>query len=320
MGRVIEPKLPLERSMESEAVQEKNDRRHRAYRHNAHNGSSISRDARVTDFIRWLWLKSGSVERRLFLLSELADLRRRGHEAPPFTVRKILKNPADAEDYVNFLRFIRPDESIFLIDVGANAGYWLAEFLDWFPNTHAFAIEPAKDTFAVLSKRFKKDSRVTTAQAAVSNRSGSGTLRLVDDSTLNSLETYNSEFSEYRMDATRSVETVRLARLDEIIEAFPPADCRVLKIDVQGHEIEAIEGSHSVLDKIDVALCELSFVGEFVGKPPSFSKVTALMEAAGLYPVIFQEYGKQISNHLLECDVVYVRPERFEALYLARNK
>lgn len=271
----------------------------------------------MRNFLRWLWRKSGSVERRLFLLSELADLRGRGQEAPAFATRKVFRDPSNAEDYVNFLRFIRPDERVFLIDVGANTGYWLLEFLAWFPNTQALAIEPANETFAALSDRFKGDMRVKTMRAAVSNRSGSGALRVIGDSTLNSLEAYNSEFAQYRHDAPLAVETVRLARLDEIVAAIPPADCRVLKIDVQGHEIEAVEGAHLVLEKIDLAICEVSFVGEFVGKPPSFSKVTALMEAAGLYPVIFQEYGKEISNHRVECDVVYIRPERFEALYLA---
>jgi FkbM family methyltransferase len=261
-------------------------------------------------------MKSGSVERRLFLLAELTDCTRKGRLVPGFARRKILRHPSEAEDYVNFLRFIKPEENIFLIDIGANVGLWLEEFLAWFPNTEAIAIEPARESFEALSSRYKGDARVTPVHAGLSNQGGKAQLRVTCDSTLNSLEVYAPEFAAYRHDETRELETVQLVRLDDIAPQTRRS-CRVLKLDVQGHEIEALEGATQTLKSIDLALCELSFVNEFVGKPPSFARVTTLMAEAGLFPVIFQEYGKRISNHRLECDVVYVRRERFEELYLA---
>lgn len=262
-------------------------------------------------------MKSESVERRLFLLTELTDCIQNGRTVPQHAYRSILHHPSKAEDYVNFLRFINNEENIFLIDIGANVGIWLERFLSWFPNTEALAIEPAFESFETLSSRFKGDARVRLVRAAMSNQTGEAQLRVTGDSTLNSLEVYAPEFAAYRHDETREVETVHLTRLDDIA---PPTNrpCRVLKLDVQGHEIEALEGATQTLKNIDLALCELSFVNEFVGKPPSFARVTTLMAEAGLFPVIFQEYGKHISNHRLECDVLYIRRERFKALYLEK--
>lgn len=42
-------------------------------------------------------------------------------------------------------------------------------------------------------------------------------------------------------------------------------------------------------------------------KKPSFSAVTCRLEEAGLYPIIFQDFGRTISPYAFERDVIYVK-------------
>ena len=267
-------------------------------------------------FVRYLWRKACAIEQRLFLLAELSDIRRR-RPIPSRAVISAIRQPAAAEDCINFLRFIDPHEKIFLIDVGANVGEWSGTFLDYFPNTRVVAIEPSSEAFSRLSSRYANDPRVSLINAAASDQSGTATLLLAQDSTLNSLESYKEIFKADRADEVQGTESVRLIRIDQEI-SIADADVRILKCDVQGHEVEAIRGSAGILPLIDIAICELSFVDEYENRSASFSKITRMFEDADLFPVIFQGYGKTISNHRLECDVIYVKPRLFNRLYHSR--
>lgn len=257
-----------------------------------------------------------ALERRAFLLSELDDLSRLGRRVPAGLRSLALRSPSAAEDYINFLRFVDPEESVQLIDIGANCGDWCGAFLSYFPKTSVFAIEPAAATFRQLQARFAGDARVHALQAGASETAGSAVLHIGKDSTLNSLERYAEQFAADRDNVIKGGEDVSLVRVDDVVKMDESAARRVLKIDVQGHELSALKGAVETLQRIDVALCELSFVTEYVGVAPSFPAVTALLAEAGLFPVIFQEYGTTLSNHRLECDVIYVRDTLFPQLYL----
>ena len=266
-------------------------------------------------FYKSVWKKFLSLERRAFLLAELEQIERKGRHVPSVLRRLAKRSPSAAEDWINFLRVIDPAESVQLIDVGANCGEWCQAFLATFPNTKVIAIEPAANTFRALETRFSGDPRVRAVRAGASERPGSAQLLLADDSTLNSFVEYEAEFSADRSTVVKEREKVSLVRIDDVVEIDEKASRRVLKLDVQGHEISALKGAAATLSHIDVALCELSFVNEYVGVSPSFSEATELLRAAGLYPVVFQEYGTSMTNHRLECDVLYVRAALFKEFY-----
>ena len=77
---------------------------------------------------RFLRLQLGKVHHRLFLLEEY--LRGcRGRRMPAHLMRQIMRRPADAEDWVHLLRFVGPEEPVFLVDVGAHVGDFTHGFL-----------------------------------------------------------------------------------------------------------------------------------------------------------------------------------------------
>ena len=48
---------------------------------------------------------------------------------PAYLASRIMRRPADAEDRVHLLRFIGPEEPVFLVDLGAHIGNFTADFL-----------------------------------------------------------------------------------------------------------------------------------------------------------------------------------------------
>ena len=100
---------------------------------------------------RFLRLQLGKVQHRLFLLEEY---RRgaRGGPMPAHLASRIMRRPADAEDWVHLLRFIGPEEPVFLVDVGAHVGNFTADFLVCYKDCAAVCLEPARETFERLAR------------------------------------------------------------------------------------------------------------------------------------------------------------------------
>ena len=92
-------------------------------------------------------------------------------------------------------------------------------------------------------------------------------------------------------------------------------EVRVLKIDVQGHEVEALLGAGQTLQDTDVMLAEVSFVNEYKDRAPSFSHVCELARKANLYPIAFQDYMQSIFTYAIERDVLFVKRKLLDKVY-----
>lgn len=247
-----------------------------------------------------------SIERRFFLLYDYFLQAARGKRLGAGIIANILRNPSVSEDFVNLLCFLDPKNNIFLIDVGANVGDFTADFIECFPNTKAILFEPASTNYAFLEKRFKDNSSIKLVHCALSSECSERELWIGPKSTLHSLERYTEEANiSYDM-CYDSVERVQVQTLDQFSLDLI-GQTVVLKIDVQGHEVEMLKGSVSTLDSVDVCIIECSFADEYEGKEPSFSAVTCLLREYSLYPIIFQDIGRATSNYGFERDIIFVK-------------
>lgn len=62
------------------------------------------------------------------------------------------------------------------------------------------------------------------------------------------------------------------------------------------------------MEKADVVVCECTFAPVYKGMAPSFQEVSRFLGERGLYPIIFQGYGYQVSTYAVERDVLFVKP------------
>lgn len=260
------------------------------------------------------WHYAHALNTRLFLLREGERLRRTGRALPKGLRRDIWRAPAAAEDWVNLLRFLDPAEPLLLVDVGANVGAFAAQFKRVFPNTRVVACEPTTQAFNKLRARFANDPSVELHRVAVSSAPGRRAIRLAADDTMSSFEAFTAEVDPHRASAVTGSEEVSCVTLDGL---NPRADGRktVLKVDVQGHETEVFAGAGGFLRRVDLCLVELSFADEYQDREPSFSTVCAACRNAGLYPIVFQDYGYEASSYAYERDVVFVRRPLLRAIF-----
>lgn len=260
-------------------------------------------------FLWRAWHYAHAIEWRLFHRFEWSLLRESGVAVSDKTRQQIWRQPAEAEDWVNLTRFIDPTEEVFLIDVGANVGDFTARAQEEYPDLRAVCFEPIGSNFQALQRQFGDSKDVKIYKAAVSNENTQANMFVGRSNTLCSLEKYSDEGNHaYGVDdgSYNVTEAVECRTLDSF--GLDPAGRRVLlKVDVQGHEEKMLEGAAETLRKVDVAIVECTFANEYEGLPPSFAGVVSKLATAGLYPVIFQEYGRLWSTYAFERDVIFVR-------------
>jgi FkbM family methyltransferase len=233
-------------------------------------------------------------------------MRREGIDFDKGFYRPVWRTPGWSEDWVNLARFLRLDEKVLLIDIGANVGDFTAEFLSLYKDSRSVCFEPVPATFDRLAKRFSADARVAMHPCALSDVDGRATIYIHEDNTLCTLGEYTEEANAFYQTATPRSEDIACARLDSF-EFEQDGGKLLVKIDVQGFEGEVIRGGMDTIKLADAVLLECSFADEYAGKEPSFSSSCAKLKECGLYPIVFQDFGRALSNYAYERDVLFVK-------------
>jgi FkbM family methyltransferase len=152
------------------------------------------------------------------------------------------------------------------LDVGANIGYFTG--LLAVRAGHVIALEPNPQLRRFIAgniERWSLDGRIELDERAASSTSGTATLHLPAE--------YEGNYGTASIDGAGAVtHEVRTVRLDELIAGRRVG---VLKIDVEGHELAALEGASEAL------AAGLVRDVVFEEHEPLPSAVSSLLEAAG---------------------------------------
>jgi len=162
---------------------------------------------------------------------------------------KLLNRAYNYEDELELLFADSADVDYTLIDCGANYGYWSVLVSSRPFGAHqAIAIEPSSDNFAKLSNNAAVNgSRFECIRVAIG--ASRGTARLSG--------TKHEKFS-IASDGSNAGEDVPVIALDNLIDdgKVSQSGKYLIKLDVEGVEIEAIKGGARLLQADSVIMCE----------------------------------------------------------------
>jgi FkbM family methyltransferase len=204
------------------------------------------------------------------------------------------------DPYQRLATLLGPDVSM-IVDGGANKGRMTARLLQLFPKAHVFAFEPIPRLARKLSKRFDEEPRVTIHSVALGSRTTTLTLNVLESATCSSLlepSGIRNKHPDKPMGIAQTV-SVPVVRLEDELLSSPD----IIKLDLQGFELEALKGAQALLPGVRAVLCEVSFSDLYVGQPQE-DEVTEWMLARdfsidGLYNPWFNESGAIISADAL---------------------
>ena len=157
--------------------------------------------------------------------------------------------------------------SVSILDVGANKGQSIDFFLGINPNAKITAFEPNKKLFQFLQEKYHSNANINLNNLGVSNTNGELEFNeniLDETSTFESLN-LDSKYLEKKpkvLGVTKEsiiVDKYKVAvvTLSEFLKSNENSSFDVLKIDVEGHELQVLEGLFSNGNQIKIRLIQL---------------------------------------------------------------
>jgi FkbM family methyltransferase len=163
--------------------------------------------------------------------------------------------PAGLHLEYDLQRFLEPPVRV-IIDAGANVGDTALRFARFFGQATVHCFEPVGNTFQKLEQRTGKNPRIILQKLALGDREMRLNIKLSDDPELNSI--LDLEI----VSAGTNSEMVRVVRLDQYAETQKLGGIDLLKMDLEGFELQALTGASGLLEKglIKAVYAECGFV------------------------------------------------------------
>ena len=140
-----------------------------------------------------------------------------------------------------FLRHIEASAEIVFFDVGANAGSYTRQILLRNPHAIGHVFEPSPKCFELLKEEFGSRRNIYLQNVAVSSSSGEAYLHYEQEGS-EWASLYKRDISEYGPFSMDKSSKVKKITLEEYIEQANLTHVDLIKIDVEGHELEALKG------------------------------------------------------------------------------
>lgn len=190
------------------------------------------------------------------------------------------------------------------IDGGAYRGDWTRAFWHVYPMVPVLLVEPQERQFIQLQRLARNVPGLEVISVALWIKNGFAQFRLSGSGSRITSDTGQN---------TVQVETKTLARILHERPTFTP---NLLKLDLQGYELQALEGLEGSLGRFEVIILEISILR--IGNVPIFHEVDTWMEThqLRLYDLIPQYYRPR-DGALWQIDAFYVRHD--SALLASRS-
>ena len=214
-------------------------------------------------------------------------------------------NPISVFHHKRISRYLKELDIEKIIDIGAHRGEFLESMLKIKKVNSFYAFEPQKNIFNELNEKFSKNKKITLFNFAMDKEITNKKLKINKLSMTSSLAEINEEslylkiknfltFSRSNFEDEYEIQTNTVDKIFENISLQKS----LLKIDVEGFEINVLEGSQIKLKEIPFVLLENQFGNHY--KNNNFKNITKLLSKQN-----FKIYKKFIFPTLHYQDVLF---------------
>jgi len=220
----------------------------------------------------------------------------------------IKKNQFDKDVYTDLGNLVQNEKPVIL-DVGAYIGGEVKKYLALFPNSMLYAFEPTPAAFAQLKRDFGKAVNVEVFNLAVSDTNGIADFFINSFSPTNSLFKTDERAKEVWGDSILTIEnTIKTTTItiDRFCENKCLSTIDILKLDVQGCELNVLNGAEKILKetKIKFILLEALFAPTYKNQS-AFVDVYKFLHSFG-YQLHNIYSPKEINGRLIQMDVLFI--------------
>jgi len=202
-----------------------------------------------------------------------------------------------------------------VLDVGANRGQYAGELRSAGYTERIVSFEPLAEPFEALSREAKQDPRWRCLKLGLGASPSRSTMHVAGNqaasSSLLRMEGWIADAAPHQ--AYVGTEMVNVARLDDVAPTLVGArDRMMLKLDVQGYELEVLRGGPSTLRRAEVLEAELSLVALYEDQP-LWRETVDYLRQAGLELVCLDPNLHDDDGRLLQMDGIFARSRRLNS-------
>ncbi|MEP2943433.1 MAG: FkbM family methyltransferase [Hyphomicrobiales bacterium] len=155
------------------------------------------------------------------------------------------------KEFASAVSLLSNKEPELCIDIGGNKGTYTQQIMNKFAECRIVIFEPAESNVKALTEKFSNHQNVTIEQAAVSNEIGDATLYSNEDgSGLASLTKRRLDHFGIDFENTESIQTLRFEDYWKVKLNSQHID--ICKIDIEGHELDALSGFGEAINHISI--------------------------------------------------------------------
>jgi FkbM family methyltransferase len=208
-------------------------------------------------------------------------------------------------DLLELLELLRPLDPSIIYDIGANVGTWTLLAKAIFPNAAVHAFEPLPSHASSFQHGVANISNITLHPVALGAENGLAHLHVTSFSDASSMlplsEPGRIQWSLSEIDHV----PVTVKRMDDVVAAEQLTLPDLLKLDVQGFELEVLRGAPDCLAHAKAVIIEVSF-REFYRGQCRFDEVVSFLAAGSLF---VRAFGTRtaLGQGLVSTDVLFVR-------------
>lgn len=216
-------------------------------------------------------------------------------------IRKLTKNEFDD---LRFLYSSLNEEPECIFDCGANIGLVSYEFAKRFRRAKIHAFEPNPDVFRQMNGLLHDKGSILTKNLGIAELPGELEFRKNSNTGTSSFRDPNS-FHPF----ARSVDviTVPVTSIEEYCFNAGIGKIDILKLDIEGFELEALKGSGAFLEngRIDFILCEVNLVPTY-DLQPCIEEIVGFCRGKGFYPYNFYGINESKTREGILTNVLFV--------------
>lgn len=194
-----------------------------------------------------------------------------------------------------------------VVDIGANCGQFALVARHFFPEAHIVSFEPLPGPAAVYRSIFAQDAQVTLHEGAIGPEAGETTIHISKRADSSSLLPIGA--AQDRLFPGTAEAGTAVIRVGPFSAYVAPADIEgpaLLKLDVQGFELQALKGCEEALERFGWIYAECSFVELYEGQALADEVIAWLRERGfGLCGVYNMAYDRE--KRAVQADFLFIR-------------
>lgn len=202
----------------------------------------------------------------------------------------------------------------WILDVGANVGDVAVAALKSYPSASVICFEPVKKTFAELSERMQSfGNRSYLYNYALSDKEEEGEINITTFNGANSIlpqAAFHQECNPHVRELEK--EKIQLVRLDDFASTFPSQNIDIMKIDVEGYELNVLKGgAQFIAENVDTIIIEISLMRDHSKEDQAVFRIFSYLDELGFFLVNVMDLHHAYADvQLVQMDCVFRNKKR----------